>query len=328
MKIKIVLALAALSLAYRVLQANLDGTVSPIIMDTKYTFTNNEVMKGLVYLNAGCDLPVNGTVTFNVASGTKIEGAISGTNSTIVFKKNTILGHSVRLFGSFFFKSDSKTVVGFSGIKTIQQLIPLGNIVLEGTEFCELRQSGVGNSVLDLSNSALTDCTIRNMTLIGSLKTSSSGLNSLNLENVDIIIGKGTSLTVSTPNLKITGQCSLTTFNTIADIQGLLYCDQSGALSITPLTRVKVAALQLRGTPSRLVLQNCDLDISNQSASGSNIILGASLGGNFQGQIIVEGQTTIRSSNKNKLLVPAPVDILLLSGSKLIITNGTHLVVY
>lgn len=309
------------------LQADLDGTITPIILDTKYTFSNGESVNGIVFLNGGFDLPPNGTVFFNLLPGPTLEGIISGTSSTIIFNRNASFGPTSKLVGSFFLHGTNQTLINdsdqttisISGIKTLPKTILTGRIVLQGINSCELR-----SGTLDLGNPNLVKCTLRNMTILSPNLRTSSALNVLELNNVNMIAGIGNTIILRPPTVNIVGNCSFTAFNRTFFVDGTIRCEQSGTLTITPLTKIKVGGLGLANTPTRLILSNCDIDVSNGSV-GSDLFFGASLNYTTAGIIIIQGNSTIRSSNKNVINLGRFEDIIFENGSKLTLAEETYL---
>ena len=63
------------------LEAVLDGRVTPIYLENRYTFTNFEWAVGDVYFKQGFDAPINGTVILDIHQ--EVGGSIGLRNSTL-----------------------------------------------------------------------------------------------------------------------------------------------------------------------------------------------------------------------------------------------------
>ena len=77
--------------------AVLDGRVTPIYLEDRYTFTNFEWVRGSVYFKKGFDLPLQGTVLFD--SSEIVNEGIRFQNSTIMLKNNLSLGPTASMYG-------------------------------------------------------------------------------------------------------------------------------------------------------------------------------------------------------------------------------------
>ena len=82
------------------LEAVLDGRVTPIYLENRYTFTNFEWTKGRVYFKEGFDLPVGGTIFYG--SSDLVNADINLNQGTIVFQGNLTLSSKATLRGTGF----------------------------------------------------------------------------------------------------------------------------------------------------------------------------------------------------------------------------------
>ena len=86
----------------------LDGLVSPIYLENRYTFTNYEFARGHVYFKNGFDLPLNGTVVLNILDA--VNGYIQSNRSTILFQRNLVLGQGASIKGDCFLLLNNNTL--------------------------------------------------------------------------------------------------------------------------------------------------------------------------------------------------------------------------
>lgn len=94
---------------YSFLDAILDGRVTPIILQSTYTFTDYEWTKGRVTFLNGFDLPPNGTVIFDSCGS--VFGNVNFNNSTLVLNNMMYMGADSLLRGTGFLNFNKNTIL-------------------------------------------------------------------------------------------------------------------------------------------------------------------------------------------------------------------------
>ena len=88
------------------IHAVLDGRAAPIYLESRYTFTNYEWAKGLVYFKQGFDLPAHGTAFLDITH--KVEKSINLKNGTLVLLGDLILSADSSITGSGYIDARGK----------------------------------------------------------------------------------------------------------------------------------------------------------------------------------------------------------------------------
>ena len=93
---------------FSALSAVLDGRITPVILTSKYTFTNFEWVKGRVTFLNGFDLPVNGTVLMDNAG--VVYGTMIFDNSTLILKNHLLCASGSLLKGVGFISPENNKI--------------------------------------------------------------------------------------------------------------------------------------------------------------------------------------------------------------------------
>lgn len=297
----------------------LDGRVTPIILNTTYTFTNYEWVKGRVTFNQGFDLPLNGTVLFDSIETTA--GTITFSNSTLVLKNNLLLGKNALFVGIGFIdprgsiiKLRSDMVLALTGKTT---LFILSNGEIRGEQSNSLRTS----NALFIFSDQVYSFTFSNISLRDPTRmiTKINAPTHFCLNNV--IFGFGTNFTISSRRVYMKNLVDLLP----SSAQGRSLLTIKEGLELLPGTQVNIRTatslsikeLYSKNHLSSLILNSAQL-IYTATTTPLFIFRNPSANTAGDGRIIVKGQSELKtSSSLLKLILPATNSLILDSGAQL-----------
>lgn len=320
MKLHVILLTGLIALQGN-LWAILDGRISPIYLDNRYTFTNGEWARGTVFFNGGFDVPAGGTVYLSLDAGS-VTNSIALNGGTIIMEKYLALQGRGYFAAPGYLRVKDLTKNAFIYYECILQRLFLGSATSQKVKvygpfvFQALTLSSgfdQSNCTLDLSESP------SNLNIVGGtvwwrrVITGSGNPPSIFLYDVNMVTG---SVTINTPTVFFSGLSSLTSTG-ILSLQ-LLGIIGDGKLTTYPQSRLKLTSLQIPNQ-ARLELKNTSLDFTSTSTGQINICKPAST----QGAISFDGKCIIGSSTGNKLWLDQRVDLEFFAGAQLVINPGT-----
>lgn len=297
----------------------LDGRAAPIVLDSRYTFSNYEWARGFVSFRAGFDLPIGGTITLRLDSTTPISRSIGMNDGTLILEDDLHLGEDVTFTGSGFLQGNGHDVF-------CKGLILHGNVLrLQGScKFLGVGYAQIGQrygGVLDLTNATFVSFSVCRLDA-GILATSVTRPVQLLLRNV--FLASLSPITWLHPNTIVQG--ALNQWALVSDSftinQKLTLVDQA-QLNIEPGGLLQLGDLDLRRADSRFILRSSILDIA--ATVTDDIILGSSTAG---GSLVIDGQSIIRSSSGNNIIFDSGFNLELLSGSRLTIDDATKITIF
>lgn len=323
---RVVLAIGVFALMIQDLSADLNGIINPIVVDSKYTFTDGETAIGFVSFRKGFDLPVGGTVTFALAPGMEIEGPVSFRGGTLRLSENVKFGPGVSWSGPGFIEGSGGNIIIQEWLDLEEKFTFLGDINMIGFGLPTVR---IDDGALDISQTGLTSCRFVGLDFrLGSNNsfiTSPTNLSSeLTFANCLMRTGGVTITTFKNPIVKFEGQSQLQT-SAVGKfiIEGQLFVE--GRLSIASQTSLAVATLRVQSRLSDFIIDNAILDIVNTTSPSNTIFLGVDNA--FQGSIVIKGQSIFRSSVGNAIEIPKSLDVEFNAGARLAIDSGTKVII-
>lgn len=188
------------------LQADLDGTLAPIFVESSYTFTDGETARGFVSFRNGFDIPADGTVILELAPGMGVDGAVNFNGGTLELREHCIFGPRVVINGKGFIKSNGSTLFLENPINVLTDnpFTLLGNISIIGIGFPFLALRGAQGG-LNLASDALLSCTFKNLDIQQGnndlLFTSSISIRELVFDHCNIRFGTGVVTILKTPRV-------------------------------------------------------------------------------------------------------------------------------
>lgn len=303
------------------LTANLDGTITPTYVQKRYFFSNNETVKGFVSFLKGFDLPINGTVTFNMSSACMINGTVNLNNGTL------------KASNDFLFFGPEKTIINGNGFINTQNLYFFNDVMFTGTiRFTASNMSLSGLSLsritpargclLDFSKSGGT-LSLRGLELnrIEQFSFSSLTLNSIDIDNCSISISPFFQSYM--PDITINSKSTIQT----GHIASILHCKSlriNSILSIEPFSYVRTETMYLPGRGSELILNYSKFDFYNTNSGGS-LNLGNIVTQSIGGKVSVIGKSEMISSGNHKIICPASVELIITSHSRLKLSENFKL---
>ena len=144
--VPLVLGFITWTLPFCSLEAVLDGRVTPIYLENRYTFTNFEWARGNVYFKNGFDLPFGGTVILDINQ--EVGADIRMMNGTLRLNGNLAFSHDASLTGSGFIDAQNKAI-SFKNdwvIKANERFIILSPVTFFGVGSNRLSLAQTGNA--------------------------------------------------------------------------------------------------------------------------------------------------------------------------------------
>jgi hypothetical protein len=303
--------------------AILDGRAAPIYLDTRYTFTNYEWARGIVYFNDGFDVAPGGTIFLGLDGG-RVRQSVELSGGTLCLQKSVEFDSGAYITGSGFIDADFSRIDyrrGFPGVIDgsgyIKFLSPIGfsalgkNALFQPEGVIDLR--GIGTGAFTIRGSRVTLKSNR-------ILTDSTSPPVITFD--DCYIALNSDVTFNNPEIVFGGDSTLITKKSLLTVENVLTIRQGGAVKIASGSMLNLGGLNARFSAD-LEIRNSDFDFT--STGTSPIRIGHPL--EFQGTLSFVGQSIFRSSTNNQLRVDPALDLEFLSGSRLIIDEGVHLTI-
>jgi hypothetical protein len=299
----------------------LDGRTAPIVLDTRYTFSNFEWAYGHVSFNQGFDVPSTGTVILRLDGTSPIYDDINlSDGGTLILQKDITLERDVTITGSGFIDANNNNI-DFHDLTFYGNHVRLSSSVHFRGRF-HARMGFADGGRLDMTNASFVifeDCQvgIRGNSFI----TSSSSPSALNFKNCYVTTGINPVIEFFQPKTLFVGAFNrLGIGNELIIHQQLLVNNQS-QLFIESNSCLTVENLSIQFDQAKLVLNNSILDFV--STATDDILIG-DFSSVQQGSIVINGQSILRSSSNNKIKLAETARLELSSGARLTIDSSTH----
>lgn len=300
------------------LHANLDGTITPIFVDTTYTFTSGESALGFVYFKNGFDLPPGGTVSLDLTQ--RVDGPITLNGGTLILNNHIYLGEDTTISGSAFIDSQGHTIF-FNGTKGItDQLIFIGNVDIDGQGIgrFNIRDSGIFN----FEQSTLVEFSDMSFFLSQpstSFKLSSNGVNTIRFSNVSIDLRRGATLFFTGTNFFIEGVRGLSIAGLGSTLEILSSLRPATKLSIMPDVTLKTKNLLPLFDDAEVLLDRATMDIYDVTTTNRLIFP--------RGSLDISGECFIKSTANNVIIMGDSADIIFNPGARIVLDDSTHLII-
>lgn len=300
--------------------AILDGRLTPIFLDTRYTFTNGEWARGTVFFNNGFDVPPNGTAYVSLNGGA-VGGSIGLNGGTLVIDRFLRLEGQGYFVSPGFIRSKQNISLNYIYHDSITQSLFMGSgkIKIVGRfEFQGLAKGSRFDQVgctIDFSESASNLGIAGGIVWWRNVITLARRPPGIYFYNLDLIALNNTF--INTSSIAFSGISSITALG-LFTVQELRVIG-NGKCTIYPKSHLKLKNLEVPFKGTRLELKNSTLDFVSTTTGQINIFSPFfSLG-----SISVEGECILKSSTNNKLWLDSRADLEILPGSRLLLNPGT-----
>ena len=310
------------------LEAVLDGRAAPIYLESRYTFTNYEWVKGIVYFNQGFDLPVNGTIFFD--SSDLINADINLNGGTIVFQNNIFLSSKASLSGQGFLDLRGNALrlrsdLTLSGSDRLY-ILSSGSIIGEADTVISPNSGAIicinGTSSFELSNVSLYNPTTQNFV------TQEYVPKILQFNKATIILSQEITCTLFSRYVQIKNQLELKG-SSLSSLQIVNQCKMIGGAQLSLFSGSKIIVNALSGVDSNsnIILDSATLQYTTTEPF---FYLFSSL------HPTTSSGLTMVFRGKNRLIYPigavaqfsTNAIMLFNPGARLILPLGSHLSVY
>jgi hypothetical protein len=318
---------------FSLLKSDIDGTVTPSVVNHKYQFLDGETAKGFVAFKAGFELPINGTIYLDLAPGTFISGEIIFNGGTIDFQEDLSFSTQAKWTGSGFFRTIVNNIIisdrlivndhyFFSASRT--ELIGIGRPAIRFSggsfNFSLPRSPGAPNSIF----------AFRDVDLIYDgdvIITTTNYPESLVFDSCSTFLGGGDSLEFLNPEVGIRGKTSFSSrSNNEYIINKLLFIDAGAIFTIESLTRLTTGSFGMNFGRTEFILDNSTLNLTNSLTPSEPITIG-NPGLPSLGKFTIRGQSILRSDDHNTIVFPRFLRTQFEPGARLTLENGTHIIV-
>lgn len=301
------------------LSAILDGRITPIVLNTRYTFTNYEWAYGFVSFRGGFDLPTNGTIGLRLDERAFIGNNINMNNGTIMLNGELYLGPSINFI-------DNGFIVGQPGIITVQNTLQLLTYYIHLTGDVSFRASNYGrlesgSGKLDVQN--VQTLQFINMDVIDrqtSIVTNSTNPITWRFKNCYILAGADSLTEWFNPSILFDGPNRISVANQLK--MKKLVVNKLSNIRIRSGSKIALQGLELLGKESTAFLENAQLDFISTTTTPIQIAHPTTLN---QGSLSIQGKSIITSSTGNILNFSNKANLVLQSGARLTL-DKTHLI--
>ncbi len=323
---KIGILLACIVWSTQNVYATLDGTVTPIYLDARYSLTPYELVRGNVYFKDGFDLPPNGTVIINITQ--QVGGDIVMNNGTLILDDHLKLGPDVAISGSGYLQAEDKTLFFLRDKLITDGIIVTSNIIFDG--------QGKGSILINSGNVSLaftnnvSRCVFKDMFFRTPLNsrffTTDLAPSRLEFDNTLIDL-RGVSSNFNSTFVVFKNACflrgregkSLTITNTFI-------LDNQGELSIGQGLELNVNEVLSGDEVTGIVLDSARLVYTNTSPLFP-LFRQPSLSAQPRGRLTINGQSQLSGPEGVALSLSEQSIIQCNAGASLSLEPGTHLII-
>lgn len=306
------------------LNAILDGRVSPIHLDSVYTFSQGEWARGSVFFRKGFDLPVGGTIYLGIDGGF-VNGPINLNGGTLTLEKPLFLQNKGFIVASGFIrgtigKPDSMLIKyegtglwdGPGTIKIIQT-----SMTFEGNS----STMDHFNITIDLREAGPDIFFVGGTIVLRGLRTSSTTPARIWFINTDIFSTDSFSI-FNNPEIYFGGNVSLTTLRRSVTLKNMLLLPFT-KMVIYPGVVLNLNQISLPFVGTRLEVRQASLDFRSTSTAFLRMITPYTH--NNQGTLSFDGTCKLSCSTNNKLVFDKYAKLELLAGARLELKTGTKI---
>ena len=304
--------------------AVLDGLVTPIYLENRYTFTNYEFARGHVYFKNGFDCPVNGTIILSLLN--PVEGVIRAQRSTLRLRTDLVLGDRSSIRGECFIEL-RELLLQITSDQTLSSsdrwFFPTNGEVRGVGSIINPAEGAIiflpGASLNYFSNIILQGVTNQNFLGL------SGRPNKFVLNNMGIVLGTSWNipgLEVSLQNLTVvSGQRG-----SVMTFLNKLRFDSFSDMIVGPGITLKLQLLDSLETTGGLVLNNAVLEY--YATPTSTFIFSSAPGRPVDGKITFRGPSEIKADASTFLYLTRNSIFEFESGGRLSLAPGTNLRLY
>ena len=298
---------------YYSLGAVLDGRVTPIYVESRYTFTNYEWARGNVYFRNGFDLPPGGTINLDINQ--EVGSDIYLKNGTLRLLGDLKLSSNTQIRETGFINAREK-VISFKNdwiLAPGQKIGIVGSVVFEG----------VGSNALSFKQDPLTsglwvrnsvpNMTFRNFNIV---KASTS-----NFEYSNIVLDNN--LTLSCDTVLFDGSATIFQSNKKLKVAHRLLLLFSTIVHVQPQVTLEVGYIEASQESSQLILENARLSYT-PTGTFRRFFTRWVPGLSHQGVLVIRGKSELITPPGVEILFTRPSFLLIEPGSSLKINEGTR----
>lgn len=307
----------------------LDGRTTPIVLDTRYSFTNFELARGFVHFRNGFDLPPGGTVILQLDGNCPVFNAIYLNGGTLIINNELTLGSNVRIQGNGFLigqpQSSSQATIFFQTFFTYTA----GNYIKISNSL-SFKSSTWGmidflsGSVLDARGADFLGFTHCSLIVRGnSIMMPEGSLSKLYFSDCNIFPGSGQATVFATPTVYFQGKNLISVVSKGFQLKNISLVNH-GSLEIGSGSNVTLSGISMQESGSSLVLNDTNLDFV--ATTTEQIRIGTT-GPSAKTSILFNGENIFSSSTGNQIVIPSNLKMEFLPGSRLIVSNDFHLII-
>ena len=316
-------------LVFQKTHAVLDGRITPIYLENRYTFTNFEWARGNVYFKNGFDLPTNGTALIGINQ--EVNAHIVGRNSTLRLENHLKLATGVNITGSGFIDARGYSISFLSNwnVGAGEKYIFISNVILKGSSrygfFTLSAGSSGGFSFTQGATEVLCEGFNIGPIAWSNFKTNTLAPAKIRFKNASIIMHYE-GLTLNSSVVEMIGKVKVinSAQHTLA-IPNTLSVGSNSSLYMNSRSQLRVGKIITEDATSRLILDNARL-IYTLTGTYAKIFQTSSPGKIDTGTLSVKGASIIKTVNPgNQLFMPTNALLQFDPGARLAISPNVRL---
>lgn len=311
------------------LHAVLDGRITPIYLENRYSFTHYEWARGKVYFKNGFDLPTNGTVIMDITQ--EVHGKILFRKSTLRLLNDLRLALNGALTGSGFIDAQANSIFFKNDWQPLpsEQFVFISNVTFRGLKTNALDFSRAGTTG-GISFAALGTDDIYFMSLaLGPFAGNNLNLSTFRptrLYIVDCTLRLGNqSFTINSWEVRFSGEnLVLASENIQLNIPNRLFFGNYSSLYVSNSVTLNIKQIFSFDTSSILILDNARL-IYDPLTTPQPFFKASFGGGIDKGRFVVRGKSSLRIPTGKVVAITAPTDLSFEAGAHLELESNSQL---